>query len=471
MDALLSVNWTALIVLIIALLMFRALNWIAYKVNWTFVILISMVMGAVIGIVFASEGNSYMTWLSLLGNIYVNLIKALVAPVVLISVISGLIQLNDKEKMKRIGTRSVFWLMFSSAAAIVITVVFGGLTKIGKGAGAVFADISNVSGSTLEAYQEMETSFDQIILKLFPTNIAGDLAADNIVAIIIIAVAIAVAYVSVSAKEGEDKVKSFKDLIEAVKKIVFYILSYVIDLTPYAVLCLTAVSASQLSSDKEALVQVILLVAMIYAVCLVQTYIVNALILKFAAKLSPLRFFQKTFDAQATAFTTQSSVGSLPITIDRLIRKVGVDEEVANFTAPLGTTIGMAGCTCIWPILLAMFYLNATGQHWEASQYLVMCFMCLVLAMGSAGMPGIGIVTAVSLFSAVDLPIAAVVLLMPINSISDMARTLTNVVGANVAAAVVARKTGLLDDSVFDAEDGSPKKKEAEAGSKSQRLH
>ena len=95
--------------------------------------------------------------------------------------------------MKRIGTKSVFWLMLSSAIAIVITVIFGGLTQIGRGAGSVFSDISSVAGSTLEAYQEMETSFDQILLKLFPTNIVGDLAADNIVAIIIIAVAVAVA--------------------------------------------------------------------------------------------------------------------------------------------------------------------------------------------------------------------------------------------------------------------------------------
>ncbi len=120
-----------------------------------------------------------------------------------------------------------------------------------------------------------------------------------------------------------------------------------IDLTPYAVLCLTACSASQLLSDKEALVQLVLLVVMVFVACLIQSYVVNAVILKSFAKVNPLKFFKKTFDAQATAFTTTSSVGTMPITIDRLIRKVGVDEEVANFTAPLGTTIGMAGCTCM----------------------------------------------------------------------------------------------------------------------------
>ena len=101
MDALLSVNWIALLVLMIALLSFKALNWIAYRVNWTVVILISMVIGAVIGVVFASEGNTYLVWLNLIGQAYVKLIKALVAPVILVSVISGLISLNDKEKMKK----------------------------------------------------------------------------------------------------------------------------------------------------------------------------------------------------------------------------------------------------------------------------------------------------------------------------------------------------------------------------------
>ena len=210
MDALLSVNWIALLVLMIALLSFKALNWIAYRVNWTVVILISMVIGAVIGVVFASEGNTYLVWLNLIGQAYVKLIKALVAPVILVSVISGLISLNDKEKMKKIGTKSVFWLLITSVTAIVVTLVVGAVTNIGKGAGAVFADISSVTDATLSAYQEMETSFDTILLNLVPSNIAADLAADNIVAIIIIAVAVAVAYVSISSEEGEDKVLVIK---------------------------------------------------------------------------------------------------------------------------------------------------------------------------------------------------------------------------------------------------------------------
>lgn len=452
MDLLLSVNWTALFVLMIALLMFKVLNYLAYKINWTFVILISLVMGAVIGIVFASKDNSYLIWLDLIGKVYVNVITALVAPVVLVSVISGFISLNNKEKMKRIGLKSVFWLMFSAGSAIVLSMFVGIVTGLGKNGGAVFADISQVTDSTLTAYEGMKTSFDQILLSLFPTNVISDMGSNNVVAIIIIAVAVAVAYVGVASDEGAEKVSIFKNMIDAVKKIIYRILAYVIDLTPYAVLCLVAGSASKLFSDKDALLQLIILVGMIYFVCLLHTYGFNAILLKFVAKVSPMKFYKKTFDAQATAFTTQSSVGSLPITIDRLTKKVGVDEEVANFTAPLGTTIGMPGCTCVWPVLLAIFYMNAVGMEWGAAQYMILAFMALVLSLGGAGVPGIGVVSAVALFSAVDLPIAAVVLLMPINNISDMVRTLQNVMTANVAATVVARKTDLLEDEIFNAE-------------------
>lgn len=453
MDVLLSVNWIALLALMITLLLFKVLYHLSYKINWTFVVLLSMVMGAVMGLVFASENNSYLVWIDLIGNVYVKLITALVAPVILVSVTSGFISLNDKEKMKRIGSKSVFWLLLSAAGGIVMSLFFGIVTGLGKGGGNVFADLGSVTDSTVSAYKDMNTTFDSILLSLVPTNVVSDMAENNVVAIIILAVAIAVAYVGVSTDEGEDKVKSLKSLIEAAKKIIYRILAYIIDLTPFAVLCLVATSASTLFADKEVLIQLMILVVMIFVVCLLHTYVFNGLLLKFVAKVSPLKFFKKTFDAQATAFTTQSSVGSLPITIDRLVKKVGVDEEVADFTAPLGTTIGMPGCTSIWPVLLAIFYMNAAGIQWNAGQYLVLAFMALVLSLGGAGVPGIGVVSAVALFSAVNLPIAAVVLLMPLNNISDLVRTLDNVVTAAVSATIVARKTNLLDDEIFDRED------------------
>ena len=453
MNILLDVNWIALFVFTIVLLIFVLIHYLSEKINWTLVILLSLVLGIVIGILFASPDNTYLVWIDLIGDIYVNLITALVAPIILVSIVSGFISLNDKKKMRNIGVKSVFWLLLSAAAAILLSLFFGLILNLGKNGSSVFAELSSVSSSTISAYEGLTKSFSDVVLNLFPSNVVGDISSNNVVAIIMIAIALAVAYVSVSHDEGEEKVSAFKKLIEALEKIIYRILAFIIDLTPYAVLCLVAGSASKIFTNKEAVLQLFLLVVLIYFVCLLHMYGFNAVLLKFVAKVNPYQFFKKIFQAQATAFTTQSSVGTLPVSIDALKTRVGVNEEVANFTTPLGTTIGMPGCTCVWPVLLAVFYVNAAGLNWGISNYLLLAFLTLVLSLGSAGVPGIAVVSAIALFSSLSLPVAAVILLMPINTISDMIRTANNVTAAAVSATVVARKTGHLSDEVFKKEE------------------
>ena len=450
MELLLSFNWIALLALAVVFLLFGLLYYLSNKINWTFVILISLGLGVIVGILFASEDNKYLTWVDLLGDIYVNIITALVAPVILVSIISSFIQLKDGNTMKKIGLRSVLWLLLSAFAAIVLSILFGTITGIGKNAGSIFSEISSVSSSTIGAYQGLTKSFDQVILGLFPSNFVGDFSSNNVVAIIITGVAIAIAYISVAKEKGEEKISAFKKVIIALKEILYKILSFVIDLTPFAVLCLIAGSASKIFTNKDAILQLLLLVVIIYTVCVIHTYGYHAILLKFVAKVNPIKFFKKTSRAQATAFTIQSSIGTLPVTIADLTQKVGVDQEVANFSAPLGATIGMPGCTGVWPVLLAIFYINATGIQWSVGNYIVLAFVALLMSFGSAGVPGIAVVSAIGLFGILDLPVAAVILLMPINTISDMVRTLDNVSTASVSATLVASQSGALDRETFE---------------------
>lgn len=227
-------------------------------------------------------------------------------------------------------------------------------------------------------------------------------------------------------------------------------LAFVIKLTPYAVLAIISVSTSKIFSSGDSIIQLLILVGLIYLVALVHTFIANGLLVKLFAKISPFKFFKAIFPAQATAFTTQSSIGTLPVTIKNL-EDLGVDEEVSNFTAPLGTTIGMPGCTCIWPILLAIFYVNAVGLNWGVGDYIILAILTLVLSFGSAGVPGIAIVSSISLFSVLGLPVAAVILLMPINTISDMIRTVDNVSTAATAGIIVGNSV-VLDEKVEEKE-------------------
>ena len=449
MDALLDFNWISLFALSVVALLYVLLYFLSKKINWTFVILIALALGIGVGFLFKSEGNVYLTWVGLIGDIYIHIITALVAPVILVSIISSFITLKSKQSIKSIGLRSVFWLLISASTAILLSIIAGTVLKLGSGAQSIFTDINSVSQGTIDAYSGLKKSFKDVILNLFPSNVVSDIASNNVVRIIIIAIALAVGYISVSNSSGEDKVASFKNLISATKRIIYRVLSFVIKLTPYAVLAIISVSASKMFTSGDSIIQLLILVGLIYAIALIHTFVINGLFIKFAGKVNPIKFFKKIFPAQVTAFTTQSSVGTLPVTIKNL-EDAGVSEEVSNFTAPLGTTIGMPGCTCIWPVLLAIFYVNAVGLNWQVGDYVILAFLTLVLSFGSAGVPGIAVVSAIALFSVLDLPIAAVILLMPINTISDMIRTLDNVSTAASASIIVARRTNELNEKVFD---------------------
>lgn len=451
---LLQINWIPFLVLAVVLLAFVFVRWLEVKrVNWTLRMIVALVLGALIGVVFASEDNAYMTWVDLMGDVYIQVITLLVAPVILLSITSGFISLGNRENMKTIGLKSVFWLLAQSGLAILLAILVGKLTNLGVSAAAVFAGMDQVSDATVSAYQGATKSFTDVVLGLFPSNVLGDVVNNNVTGIIVIALALAVGYISVASVKGEQAVAPFKAFIEALKDIVFSVTKFIVHLTPYAVLALIASSASSIFSDRAALVQLALLVIEIYAVCLFFTYVVGGAIVRLGAGLNPVRFFKKIFPAQVTAFTTQSSIGTLPVTVQNLEERVGVEERIANFTAPLGTTIGMPGCTAVWPVLLALFFVNATGLDWGVANYVELALIGWFLSVGSAGVPGIAVVSAIALFNALGLPVSAVVLLIPINTISDMVRTMTNVSSAAIASAVVARQTGSLDDAVFARDD------------------
>ncbi|MBQ8082216.1 MAG: dicarboxylate/amino acid:cation symporter [Clostridia bacterium] len=446
MSFLFSVNWMPFLALDAALIAFVILRILEDRINWTWVILIALGLGAAIGALFQSEGNAWLVWVDLIGSVYVKLLQLLVVPVIFISIVSGFISLNGRADTKKIGIRSVFWLMAQAATAILLSLAAGQLLHIGADAGGLFSALGSLDAGTVGAYASLTKPFDEVLAALFPSNLAGDVASNNVPAVIIVGIAVAAAYLAVAKAEGEDQVKPFAQLIEAVKRIVFKILEVVIDLTPYAVLCLIAGSSSRLLASREAMLQLLYLAAVIYGVCLLHTYVLGGIIVKAAAKLSPIRFFRSIFPAQATAFTTQSSVGTLPVTVRCLKEEVGVSEEAADFTAALGTTIGMPGCTCVWPVLLALFYVHAVGLPWGFGEYATLAVTALFLSVGSAGVPGIAVVSAIALFSALGLPVGAVVLMIPINTISDMIRTLDNVSSASIAAAAVARESGLILD-------------------------
>lgn len=242
---------------------------------------------------------------------------------------------------------------------------------------------------------------DQVILNFFPKNIVGDLSGNRVVPIIITATVLAIAIVSVGRQKDVSVVKRF---FEQTKDVIYKAVGYVVELTPYVVVVLGATSTAATTSKADALLALLSILVLGFVLNIIQAFVVNGLLLKFVAHVPPLTFFKAVLPAQTTAFATQSSVATLPLSI-RQLGTVGVGADVANFTTPIGTTIGMPGCAGVWPMLSAVFTINALGLGYSPASYVALAVIGLLSSIGTAGVPGTAIVTATTVFTAVGLPV------------------------------------------------------------------
>ncbi|MFO6451159.1 MULTISPECIES: dicarboxylate/amino acid:cation symporter [unclassified Aeromicrobium] len=414
--------------------------WVLGRIGVNFAVLTigALVVGAAVGVVF----RDHVDYLAPLGRIYINLLLAIVAPLVIVSILSSVTSLGSTAKLRTIGLSSTVWLLGMNLIAILLTL---GLTlELGIGKN---ADLET-AGVDTRSLDEIQRPFAEVFIGFFPTNIVKDVSENNIIPIIVFTLLVAVA-TAVVAERSPKTVAPFLNLVEAGRVIIYKAVGYVIALTPYAVLVLTAGAASSAVGRRDQLLSLLGLLVVGYVACFVHTFVVNAVILRSAAHVSPLAFFRKIFPAQSTAFTTQSSAGTLPVTTTVLTQRVGVPSDVAGFTAPLGTTIGMPGCAGIWPIMLAVYAINGLGLSYGLADYALLVVLCLLVSIGTAGVPGTATIVATTVLTAAGLPLEVVILTLPISAIVDMARTMTNVTAAAVAATVVARRVGRLDDDVF----------------------
>ncbi len=411
-----------------------------HRVNFSLLTFGALFAGVGLGLVF----RDHVDYIQPLGRVYVNLLLTIVAPLVIISILSSITSLGSTEKLRTIGLSSVAWLLSLNLVAILLTLGLSLWLGVGKG-----ADLAT-QGIDTRSLDEIKKPFAEVFIGFFPTNIVEDVSENNIIPIIVFTLLIAVS-ISLVADRAPEKVAPVTALIEAGRDIIYKAVGFIIMLTPYAVLVLTAVAASSASARREQLSALLGLLVVAYIACFVHAFAVNAVVLRVAADVNPISFFKKIAPAQLTAFTTQSSAGTLPVTTNVLTTRVGVPADIAGFTAPLGTTIGMPGCAGVWPVILAVFAVNGLGLQYGLADYALLVVLSLLVSIGTAGVPGTATITATTVLTAAGLPLEVVILTLPISAIVDMARTMNNVTAAAVAATVVARRAGRLDEGVFAA--------------------
>ena len=411
-----SINTADFAALAVTIVLFAVIYYLDYKKGVDFGLL--TLLGTVFGIAVGLGFGNHFTYVEIFGRIYTNVLTALVVPMLLFSIIASITNLSESIHLKKIGGKSIFYLILNTAIASTITVIAAVILKVGDGFAYKVAD----------GYQKVEVpSVVDTIVNLFPSNFATNWSEGQIIPIVVFAIIIALSYNAIS-KENES-VKPFKAFIDAGNQVIGQAIDWIIGFTPYAVLSFLARAVGR-SSVTELL----------------------PLLIKFVAKLSPVKFFKGIAPAQYVAFTTQSSVGTIPVTLRQLKEALGVDGDVASFTAGLGANVGMPACAGIWPALTAVFSVHMLGYHYGIAQYAFLILITLVVSVGTVGVPGTATITSTAVFAALGLPIELVVVFAPISTIVDMARTMTNVTGAATAAVITAATEGLVDEEVYNSD-------------------
>lgn len=393
-----------------------------------------VVIATAAGILIGALARGHTTYVAIFGAVWSQVIAAIVVPLLLFSVISSLTGLGESLRLRGMAARTIAFLLLNTFTASLLTLGLAVAFHVGRG----------FDGAPPTDYQAREVpSIIDTLVGLFPSNLAENWASNQVVPVVLFAILVAVAYTAVArTDDGRETVRPFKALVDAGDKVMGKATQIVIGFTPYAALSLIAAAVG--ANDIAALLPLLLVLAVAYLAIALQLFVVQPLILAAATRMNPLPFFRMFWPVGVVAFTSESSIGTIPVTV-RALRGAGVPESTASFAATLGANLGMPGCAGVWPTLLAVFAVNAQGLDYTPWQYAMLVALTLLVSIGTVGVPGTATITATSLFAAAGLPLAIIAIMQPISQIVDMGRTALNVAGAANTAVIVAAGERQLD--------------------------
>ena len=366
--------------------------------------------------------------LDLGGQIFIVTLKLLVVPLVFVSLACGASNLSGGISLGRIGFKTLILYLFTTAAAITLALVVANLINPGLG--------MSLASDTIFVAKE-SPPIKQVFLEIFPSNPVKAMAEGNMLQVIVFAILVGVA-ISKSGEYGVRLRNGLNDWNEVIMRLVLMLMS----IAPIGVFCLmTTVFANMGFSGILDLAKYFSNVVLVLVLHFAMTYF---LLLRILAGLSPLRFFRDFYPVMVYAFSTSSSSATLPITLETLEKKMGVKKEVASFTAPLGATINMDG-TAIMQGVATVFIAQAYSIDIGLGGYTMVILTATMASIGTAGVPGVGLITLALVLQQVGLPVEGIALIIGVDRLLDMLRTAINVGGDATIAAIVAKSEGKLD--------------------------
>ncbi|NGX50759.1 MAG: Proton glutamate symport protein [Chlamydiae bacterium] len=393
-------------------------------------ILIGLILGVITGLIL----NRQVEILSLVGKAFIDLLKMLVGLIVFSSLVVGMCHISDPKKLGRIGLRTIFFYIVTTLIAICFGLII--VYSVQPGAN-LHLTLPNGHGSGANA------SLIDFLFAIVPSNPFAAFAEGNILQIIVFAVLFALA-INLSGERG----KPVLEMVESLSEIMAKLTHLVMKLAPYGVFALIATAVGAIGC--KVILPLILAVGCIFLGCLLQITIVFTLSLRYMAKVEVAPFFKGMKDAIVVAFTTSSSSATLPVTIECARDHLGLSADISGFVLSLGSTINMNG-TAIGQSVLAIFIAQAYGIEINFVTLFVMIFTILISAVGTAGIPGSGLVMLSIVLSAMGVPLEGIALIAGIDRLRDMMATVVNVTGDAVAAVYIAKKENQIDETKYHA--------------------
>ena len=419
------------------------------KLGLTTVILLSLVCGIAVGIgcsIVVSDGSAVDEVMIegvfyVLGQWFIRLMQMLVVPLVFCSIVCGAASMSDPKLLGKVGVGTIVMYILTTALAVMIALGLAAVLQ--PGVGLDLASVVQVEPKTTTTDQTMA----DMLIAIVPSNVIAAMNNGTMLQIIFFALVLGF----VLGHLGQ-KVATVNRFFVQFNAVMMRMIGLVLKVAPVGIFCLIARTFANLGI--EGIMPMIKFIGTVYLGLAVQLLVVYMLLLFLFTRLNPFHFLRKMLPVMLFAFSTSSSNATIPLNMQTLERKVGVDQKVASFTIPLGATINMDG-TAIMQGAAVIFIAQAFGIALSPAALVTVVITAAAASIGTAGVPGVGTIMLAMVFESIGLPAEGVAMIMGIDRILDMGRTAINITGDAVVTTIMAKLSGLLDVAVFKNDDTS----------------
>ena len=391
--------------------------------NLSVQILVALILSVCAGLVIGPEGLPFVNkWIAPIGTIFINFIKMMIVPVVTCSLIVGVTSLGgDSKKLGRISAKTICLYLVTTAVAIVLGFAVAGIIQPGVGL--------DIAGKVAPKVKEAPT-FMQVLVNMVPTNPIDAMAKGRILPVIIFALLVGIGITQLDEKRS----RFLMDLYDAGAEVCYKIIAMVMKFAPLGVFALLLPVVCK--NGPKVLLPLLSVILAVAIGCALQCILVYSTLASTMGGVNPVKFFRGMSEAMMLAFTTCSSAAALPVNMKNCQEKLGLSREVTSFVLPLGCTINMDG-TALYMGVCSLFVANAFGVNLTSSDMIMIVFTGTLASIGTAGVPGAGLIMLAMVLQAVQLPMEGLALVAGIDRVLDMFRTCVNITGDGAVCCVV----------------------------------